>query len=54
MDKCKNCGEGICKGCGEAMKDIHPALSRYGHGDICSACGLVEAFKGDFIKDEIL
>lgn len=26
------------------------ALSRYGHGRICSECGVREALKGDFIK----
>ena len=30
-------------------KDEHPALSRYGHGDICSECGTREATEGDFI-----
>jgi hypothetical protein len=39
-----------CKGCGEELTSIHVALSRYGHGDICSDCGTIEAFKGDFIK----
>lgn len=27
-----------------------PALSRYGHGDICSDCGITEALVGDFIS----
>lgn len=27
----------------------YPALSRYGHGDICSDCGVREALQGDFI-----
>lgn len=39
-----------CKGCGEEMTSIPPALSRYGHGDICSECGTTEALVGDFIK----
>lgn len=26
------------------------ALSRYGHGKICSDCGVREAFDGDIIK----
>ena len=30
--------------------EAHPALSRFGHGDICSACGTREAFEGDFIN----
>ncbi len=47
----------ICKGCGgtadakELNKDIAMnSLSRYGHGYICSECGMREAFEGDFIK----
>lgn len=40
----------ICKGCGEELMNIGVALSRYGHGDICSGCGIVEALKGDFIS----
>lgn len=40
----------ICKGCGEPMENISHAISRYGHGDICSECGRREAFFGDFIK----
>lgn len=41
----------ICKGCHESLNtDIaRNALSRYGHGYICSDCGRVEAAKGDFI-----
>lgn len=39
----------ICKGCGEDMTSVYPALSRYGHGNICPDCGTTEAFKGDFI-----
>ncbi len=27
----------------------YPALSRYGHGDICSPCGTREAFEGNFL-----
>jgi hypothetical protein len=34
--------------CGHAH-EAHPALSRYGHGDICSQCGTREALQGDFI-----
>lgn len=30
--------------------EAHPALSRFGHGDICSTCGTREAFEGDFIS----
>lgn len=40
-----------CKGCGEPMENIMHALSRYGHGKICSECGTLEAFYGDFIKE---
>lgn len=38
-----------CKGCGEELTNLSPALSRYGHGDLCSDCGTMEAFHGDFI-----
>jgi hypothetical protein len=30
-------------------RDDHPALSRYGHGDICSYCERKEAGEGDFL-----
>lgn len=40
----------ICKGCGEELTSLETALSRYGHGDICSECGTLEAFNGDFIN----
>jgi len=39
-----------CIGCGEDLTNLYPALSRYGHGDICPSCGILEAFNGDFIK----
>lgn len=39
-----------CKGCGEPMENIDHAISRYGHGEICSSCGVLEAFSGDFIE----
>lgn len=44
--------ENQCIGCGG---DLHPetamnALSRYGHGYICSECGRSEALEGDFIN----
>ena len=38
-----------CKGCGEELTSLSPALSRYGHGDICPDCGTAEALYGDFI-----
>lgn len=38
-----------CPGCGEDLTSIEPALSRFGHGDICSDCGVNEAFSGNFI-----
>jgi len=38
-----------CKGCWEELTSIKTALSRYGHGDICSECGTQEAWSGDFI-----
>jgi hypothetical protein len=41
MKKCKGCGIGL---------NAFPALSRYSHGDICSDCGVAEAFNGDFIS----
>lgn len=31
------------------MENINHAISRYEHGAICSNCGVLEAFKGDFI-----
>lgn len=37
-----------CKGCGDQVGE-YPSLSRYGHGDICSNCGIMEAFQGNFI-----
>jgi hypothetical protein len=37
-----------CKGCHHPIVG-YPALSRFGHGDICSDCGVREAFLGDFI-----
>jgi len=40
----------ICAGCGEELTSLHPALSRYSHGDICPNCGTLEAMYGDFIK----
>jgi len=42
----------LCPGCSGIIQenDPHNALSRYGHGDICSNCGRREAFDGDFIK----
>jgi hypothetical protein len=39
-----------CKGCGEDLANLYPALSRYGHGDICPECGTREAYYGDFIR----
>jgi len=41
-----------CKGCGGPLRtpEVHNSLSRYGHGYICSDCGMREAFDGDFIK----
>lgn len=39
-----------CKGCGEELTNIHPALSRYGYGDICPDCGVREALEGNFIS----
>jgi hypothetical protein len=45
-------GEKECIGCGRMYSD-YPALSRYGHGDICSNCGMEEALTGDFIGKKI-
>lgn len=42
-----------CKGCGEPVAESRAALSRYGHGNICSDCGVREAFAGNFIPSEI-
>lgn len=47
------------KGTGKKAKlvcghtDKRPALSRYGHGDICSACGQKEAMEGDFLAQAV-
>lgn len=43
-----------CKGCKGPMRKekVHNALSRYGHGYICSNCGTMEAMVGNFIKDK--
>ena len=40
-----------CPGCDKLLSQMFsfPALSRYGHGDLCSECGQREAFEGDFI-----
>lgn len=43
----------MCDGdCGTqiAVPDPRNALSRYGHGQICTHCGLREALEGDFIS----
>lgn len=39
-----------CAGCGEGTEIITSALSRYGHGELCTDCGIFEAGCGDFIK----
>lgn len=39
--------------CGH-VEEGYPALSQYGHGDICSPCGMREAFEGDFIGTQKL
>jgi hypothetical protein len=36
-----------CKGC-DRVEELD-ALSRYGHGSICSDCGVREAVEGNFI-----
>lgn len=40
-----------CKGCDALLSELFsfPALSRFGHGDLCSDCGRREAFEDDFI-----
>jgi len=45
-----------CLGCDMRLTDLFPfpALSRYGHGDLCSDCGRREAFEGDFISRVLL
>jgi hypothetical protein len=42
-----------CLGCGGPLdqEEVRNALSRYGHGYICSDCGTREALQGDFIKN---
>jgi len=41
-------GEKKCVGC-DRIYSGYPALSRYGHGEICPKCGTQEALTGDFI-----
>ena len=43
-----------CEGCGRTIEvdSEDNASSRYGHGEICSNCGVREALKGNFIRDE--
>jgi len=43
-----------CKGCDGVMAEpvARNALSRYGHGYICSECGLREALEADFIGNK--
>ena len=45
-----------CPGCEKLLREIgtFPAQSRYGHGDLCSECGLREAIEGDFIRELII
>lgn len=45
----------VCPGCKIKIKGpIDTALSRYGHGNLCSKCGTREAVEGDFIgKEEV-
>lgn len=43
--------EVYCPG-GDHIIEGYPALSRYGHGDICSNCGTLEALLGDFIAQQ--
>lgn len=39
-----------CPGCNSRMGEkTERALSRYGHGELCSECGTREAMEGDFI-----
>jgi hypothetical protein len=42
----------VCKGCKGPLrpKEAMNALSRYGHGYICSECGVREALQGNFIN----
>lgn len=40
----------ICPGCKEEMMPPRQALSRYGHGNICSDCGTYEWIHGNFIS----
>ena len=51
----KDLNDELCKGCGEMLKQPKAlnALSRYGHGYICSSCGENEAFAGDFLNNRI-
>lgn len=38
-------------GCLERFNTSYASLSRYGHGSLCSNCGVEEAFSGDFIAE---
>lgn len=42
----------LCKGCRAVLRtpDVLNSLSRYGHGYICSDCGIEEALEGNFIQ----
>ena len=44
-----------CTGCFKFLSEMwhFPARSRYGHGHLCSECGLREAFEGDFISTRL-
>lgn len=43
----------VCLGCLERYDESLHAISRYGHGRICSPCGMKEAFGGDFIARQL-
>lgn len=42
----------ICPRCGKTM-DKYPALSRFANVDICSDCGVDEAFESIILKGEL-
>ncbi len=43
----------VCLGCLERFEERNHAISRYGHGRICSPCVLKEALEGDFIYRQL-
>jgi hypothetical protein len=43
--------KGKCIGCGDLLVKYQVAISKYGHGDMCTICAMAESFYGDFVGD---